>query len=130
MTYNCVFDSYAWIEYFRGSKKGEMVKKYVESKKGATPMIVIAELSAKYHREAWDFWDDDLRFIIAKSVIIDLTMEIAINAGETRNTMRKNRPHFGLADAMVLETGRQLKAPVITGDPHFKGLEEAIYIGD
>ena len=131
MTYDCVFDSYAWIEYFRGSKKGEMVKEYVEKKKGATPMIVIAELSAKYHREEWDFWEEDLQFIIAKSVIIDLSLDIAVNSGKTRKTMRKNnRPHFGLADAMILETGKNLKAPVLTGDPHFKGLREAIYIGE
>ena len=31
MTFDCVFDSYAWIEYFRGSKKGKTVKKFIEN---------------------------------------------------------------------------------------------------
>ena len=122
MTFDCVFDSYAWIEYFRGSKKGEKVKKFVENKKGVTPIIVIAELSAKYHKEGWDFWKSDLQFIIAKSVIFDLTLEIASTAGKTRKDMRKEKPNFGLADAIILETGKIINAPILTGDPHFKGL--------
>ncbi len=129
MTYDCVFDSYAWIEYFRGSESGEIVKKYVENKKGVTPVIVIAELSAKYYKENWDFWDSDLQFITAKSVIFDLTLDIASKAGEIRMKMRKERPNFGLADAIILETGNKVKAPILTGDPHFKGLSNAIFIG-
>lgn len=130
MTYDCVFDSYAWIEYFRGSRKGEKVKEYIENGNGVTPMIVIAELSAKYSTENWDFWGDDFRFIISKSVVHDLTMEIANLAGRTRKIMRENRPRFGLADAIIFETGQTVNAPVVTGDPHFKGLPNVIYIGN
>jgi predicted nucleic acid-binding protein len=130
MTFDCVFDSYAWIEYFRGSKKGEKVKNFVESKKGVTPIIVIAELSAKYHKEGWDFWDKDLQFIMSKSVIFDLTLEIASSAGKTRKDLRKEKPNFGLADAIILETGKSINAPVLTGDPHFKGLSNTIFIGE
>jgi len=130
MSYDCVFDSYAWIEYFRGSRKGEKVRKYVEDEKTVTPMIVIAELSAKYNTENWDFWGDDLHFIISKSYIYDLTLEIAERAGKTRKAMRKERQNFGLADAIILETGKAVSAPVITGDPHFKGLDNTIFIGD
>jgi len=130
MSYDCVFDSYAWIEYFRGSRKGEKVRKYVEDENGVTPMIVIAELSAKYNTENWDFWEDDFHFIISKSYIYDLTLEIAERAGKTRKAMRNKRKNFGLADAIILETGKAVSAPVITGDPHFKGLNDTIFIGD
>jgi predicted nucleic acid-binding protein len=130
MSYKGVLDSYAWIEYFRGSNKGEKVKKYVENKNSYTPVIVVAELSAKYHREKWDFWEDDLKFILAKSIIIELTLEIAVNAGKTRNEIRQKKKGFGLADAIILETSKEVNAPVITGDPHFVGLENVVYIGD
>ena len=130
MTYDCVFDSYAWIEYFRGSVKGEKVKEFVENRRGVTPIIVIAELSAKYHKEHWDFWNEDLHFIIAKSVIHDLSLDIANKAGETRMEMRKKIPNFGLADAIILETGAKINAPILTGDPHFKDLPNTLYLGD
>ena len=130
MSYDCVFDSYAWIEYFRGSRKGETVRKYVEDEKGVTPMIVIAELSAKYHAENWDFWEDDLHFIISKSFICGLTLEIGERAGKTRKVMRGERKNIGLADAIILETAKSVSAPVITGDPHFRGLDDTIFIGD
>jgi|ETNmetMinimDraft_15_1059895.scaffolds.fasta_scaffold03933_6 predicted nucleic acid-binding protein len=130
MSYDCVFDSYAWIEYFRGSPKGEKVRNYVENEKGVTPMIVIAELSAKYNAENWDFWEDDLHFIMSKSYIYNLNIDIAERAGKTQKIMRSKRRNFGLADAIILETGKAVSAPVITGDPHFKGLDNTIFIGD
>jgi len=44
--------------------------------------------------------------------------------------MRMERQVFGLSNAIILETGKVVCAPVITGDPHFKGLDNTIYIGD
>ncbi len=40
-----VYDTYAWIEYFRGSEKGAVVKRLLESQKGYTPSIVLAEVA-------------------------------------------------------------------------------------
>jgi len=42
--------------------------------------------------------------------------------------MRKTAKDFGLADAYVLATARRLKSKILTGDPHFKSLKEAIMI--
>ena len=64
------------------------------------------------------------------SVVYDLTMEIANLAGRTRKIMKESRPRFGLADAIIFETGQAVNAPVVTGDPHFKGLPDVIYIGN
>ena len=47
-TEDYVIDSYAWIEYFKGSKKGQIVLPYIEGGHGLTPLVVIAELSAFY----------------------------------------------------------------------------------
>ena len=47
-----VIDTYAWIEYFRGTKKGEIVKNYLLSAENVyTPSIVLAEIVRKYIRE-------------------------------------------------------------------------------
>jgi predicted nucleic acid-binding protein len=128
MSFDAVIDSYAWIEYFKGSESGRRAEKYIESGNCATPTIVLAELSDKYHREGWKFWEEDLEFILSKTEIIDLTKEIAIKAGETKKKMRRGHPNFGLADAIIFETAKSENASVLTGDEHFKGVENVIYI--
>ena len=42
--------------------------------------------------------------------------------------MRRSHPNFGLADAIIYETAKSENAPVLTGDEHFKGVENVIYI--
>ena len=49
-----VFDTYAWIEYFKGSATGTKVKRIVESEENEifTSVMTIAELSSKLKRES------------------------------------------------------------------------------
>jgi len=42
--------------------------------------------------------------------------------------MRKTERGFGLADVYVLAVARKLRAKVLTGDPYFKGVKEAIMV--
>jgi len=51
MSYDFVIDSYAWIEYFRGSEGGALARFYIEEENSATPTIVIAEISRKLLNE-------------------------------------------------------------------------------
>ena len=44
-----VFDSYAWLEYFSGSSKGNVVKGIIgSSEEILTPSICLAEIKRKY----------------------------------------------------------------------------------
>jgi predicted nucleic acid-binding protein len=88
----------------------------------------LAELSDKYFREGCKSWDQDLRFILAKSDLAELTKDIAINSGRTKNLIRKTSPDFGLADAIIYETAKQFNASMVTGDRHFKNLENVIFL--
>jgi predicted nucleic acid-binding protein len=130
MKYEAVVDSYAWIEYFRGSGKGMKAKPIIESGKTCTPTIVLAELSSKYHMERPGQWAEAYDFILSTSAVVDLTLRIATEAGKTRNEMRKHKKGFGMADAIILVTARTYGSKVLSGDRHFKGLPEVIYIGD
>lgn len=78
--------------------------------------------------DAVGFITAKVKFILAKTEIIDLTKEIAIKAGEIKKMMRNSHPNFGLADAILYETAQSVNAPVLTGDEHFKGVENVIYI--
>jgi len=134
MSYRYVVDAYAWVEYFRASKSGEVAKKYIESDGSATPTIVVSEISRKLLREI-EFGNETragrlkrLEFIRATSQIVDLDFEIAAEAGEIDVDMKKKVKGWGLADSIILCTARTAKGKVITGDEHFQGLEETIFI--
>ena len=45
-----VLDTYAWVEYFRGSERGLVVKEFLEKGEVVTPSITLAELARKYKR--------------------------------------------------------------------------------
>jgi predicted nucleic acid-binding protein len=122
-----VIDSFAWIEYFAGSGKGELAKKYIESGRSITPTIIIAELSAKYAKLKEDF-DPKLRFITLKSRTVALDEDIAKLAG-TINVERKSKiDRWGIVDSIVLATARIQKVRVVTGDEHFRDLQEVVMI--
>ncbi len=128
MSYRFVIDSYAWIEYFRGSEPGTEAKNYIESKKGATSVISIAELREKYLREGWSYFTSDLLFISSITTIVPLDKEIATSAGEINFERKKKVKDWGMSDAIVLATARKASAKVVTGDVHFKDLKESIFI--
>ncbi|MHA1147567.1 MAG: PIN domain-containing protein [Promethearchaeota archaeon] len=124
-----LLDTYAWVEYFIGSDEGEIVKKLLESKKIHTSIISIAELSDKYYREGLtDEWESRYKFIISKSTIVPLTMEIAKNAGPRKWKMRETIEKIGLADAIIIETAIQKGFTCVSGDPHLKSLDNVLLL--
>src|SRR5216684_818281 len=104
-------DTFAWIEYFAGSEKGERAKGHIDSGEAITPTIVIAEFTDKY-------------------TIVALDDEIAEVAGIISAERRAKVKGWGLVDSVVLATARVRGVKVVTGDEHFKDLNEAIMIGE
>ena len=134
MTYKYVIDAYAWIEYFKASEYGKVAKKHVESKYSATPTIVVSEISRKLQKEIELGNETEegrlkrLEFVRATSQIVDLDFENAAEAGKLDVEMKKKAKGWGLTDSIVLCTARNAKAKVVTGDEHFRGLDEVIFI--
>ena len=125
MSYDYLIDSYAWIEYFRGTEKGETAKPLIEGGKSATSSISLAELSEKYLRENLDF-EEDLKFIISSTKIIDVDKEIALSAGAMNFENKKKIKDWGMADAIILASAKKLNAKVVTGDKHFQGMDSVL----
>ena len=132
-----VYDTYAWIEYFRGSDKGAVVKRLLESHEGYTPSIVLAEVARKYRREGFN--EDDilkrLLFIVGKTEVVTINIEISLKASETylellelSKKLRLRTP--SLADAIVYSIGMLKQDKLVTGDKLFRNMENIIYIGD
>ncbi len=122
-----IVDSFAWIEYFAGTRAGEVAKRYIENGDAITPTIVIAELSAKYSKIKQDF-ASKLRFIVLKSRTVALDEETATLAGSISTERKTIIKRWGLVDSIILATARLQKINVLTGDEHFRDLKEAIMI--
>ncbi len=118
-------DSFAWVEYFSGSKAGARVREYLETVEVLTPTIVMAELSEKYRRLGEEL-GPRFDFIRNRSRMVQLDDELARLAGETNFQRKKRVKGWGMADSIVLATGRQWRAKIVTGDPHFEDLGEDI----
>ena len=134
MSSKYIIDAYAWIEYFRASKYGEVAKEYIESANSVTPSIVVSEVSRKLQKEI-ELGNETvegrlkrLEFISATSQVVELDFELAVVAGKTDCEMKKKEKGWGLADSIVLCTARKLKGKVVTGDEHFRDLKEVIFI--
>jgi len=129
MSYRYVLDTFAWVEYFRGTEKGKTVRDCIGEGDCATPTMVLAELSDVYERGKNKYWERDLAFIISKTTIINLDQNIAIQAGKVKSIIReKHSTKFGLADAIILTTAQELKAKVVTGDQHFEKLSDIVLL--
>jgi predicted nucleic acid-binding protein len=122
-----VIDTFAWIEYFAGSVRGEKAKMFIESGEAITPTLVVAEFTDKYLREGINP-DDRLRFIRVKTVIAPLDDETAEIAGRLNTERRRMVKGWGIVDSCVLATARARGAKVVTGDEHFKDLKDTIRI--
>jgi predicted nucleic acid-binding protein len=129
-----VIDAYAWIEYFKASILGEVAKDYIEGKDSITPTVVVSEVSRKLQREI-EVGNETkegrlkrLEFMRANSQIIDLDFDIAVDAGKTNVDLGDKAKGWGLADSIVLCTAKKVKGKIVTGDEHFRELEEVIFL--
>lgn len=115
---NVVLDTYAWIEYFRGTEEGEKVRGYVENSSDIlTPAIVIAELSDKYKRTGKEQeWEIRRHFIKIQSEISDLDFETAENGGKLKWELREENKEVGLADSIILSHVLEHDRKLLTGD--------------
>ena len=124
-----IVDAWAWIEYFRGTEYGAKLNDILEDPTTDiyTCAITIAEIISKTARDGRDV-EAAYDMLLSNSQIIKLDEKISKQAGLIHFKMRKTSKDFGIADAFILAAANKLEAKIITGDPHFKGLENAIMI--
>ena len=123
-----VVDAYAWIEYLDGTEVGRKVTKILEDNDDVfTCAVTVGEVVSKVARMGKDAkvaYD----VLLSNSQVVVVDEELSFQAGLLHCEMRKTARDFGLADAYVLATARRLKAKILTGDPHFMSLKEAVMI--
>jgi len=130
-----VIDTFAWVEYLLGSRTGARAKERIESSGTMTPAVVILELTEWYlkeieagrRREAE--MHQQLSFVETSSEVVPLDASLAKRAGELDFLMKKRIKGWPLADSIIYATAKARSAEVVTGDPHFKGLDDVFFLG-
>jgi len=122
-----IFDTYAWIEYFKGSKQGEIVNEYLKEHEIITPSIVLLELSYRADKEGWDI-KRYLSFIKIHSSIIGINDKIIIEFGRIYNKTKKEIKDMGFVDILILTISILENAKILTGDKHFRSFESTIFL--
>ncbi len=121
MKMKLTFDSYAWIAYFGG--KSSEIKDFVESDAMVyTPAIALTEIKHKYLREGHKP-EKRLEFIASRSIIADISKEIALKAADL-----KIKKKLYTIDALIYSTSIIYEAKLVSGDEHFKGFDDVIFI--
>ena len=117
-------DSFGWIEYLAEGRLAERYEEYLGNlAEVVTPTIVLYEVYKKLRRERKE--EETLLVVaqIMKTRIVPLSEEISLLAAEI--SLKHALP---MADAIVYATAMKEACPVVTSDPHFKGLEDVIYL--
>ncbi len=123
-----MLDSFAWMEYFMGTRKGEKVKRFVDDDSQLyTSPIVIAEIYSKSLRTDGRA-EERKDFIMKRCAAVLLDVNIAVEAAKIHAENKVKIPDFGLADAIILASARSRRIKVLTGDPHFENFDDAVML--
>lgn len=124
-------DSWAWIEYFIGSKGGLILKKLLENKnhKFITMECTASELRSYCLRTNNDF-NRMYNALKRNSIILPVLTDNWLQAASIRHEIRKKVKDFGLIDAILVSKQNELKCNIVSGDKHFKKMENVVYVGD
>ncbi len=123
-----LLDTWAWIEYFKGSEKGRTVRQIIEKTAPRTSVLSIAEIANWCARNDLDP-SPYISAIKASSGVIGVKEEVAKNAGTYLCQMRKQAPGMGMVDSLIYTEAISSGTKLLTGDPHFKNLEGVEFIG-
>lgn len=125
-----IIDSYAWVEYFIGSSKGEALRKLFadERNRFMTLECCLAEIMGWSLKNSQDF-ARLFAIVRSNSDILQITEHDWIDAGKERHEQRKSQKDFGLIDSVILVKQKEFACKVISGDKHFKSLPNVIFLG-
>lgn len=120
-----LFDTWAWWEVLRGSELGAALqRRYLEAPgvQILTAAISLGEISAKLSAEgSEESISPAVSSIRRASAVLDLTGELAVEAGILRTQLRRRSKGASLADGIVLATARRNGARLVSEDRAFSG---------
>jgi predicted nucleic acid-binding protein len=113
-----LIDSYGWIEYFGEGPLADKYAAFVEKadEKGTvTPTIIIYEVYRKIKSVKGEEKALEAYAQMSRTKIVDLTSSLCLEAADI--SMEFN---LGMADSIIVATGRAFNAEIVTSDEHLK----------
>jgi len=120
-----VVDAHAWISYFDGDNP--QVSRYIDNSELHTSVVNLIEVASRFERRGIAA-EEAVSAISQLSTIWGAGTDESVNIAKLHAKMRKKIPDFGLGDCFVLELAERLNAKILTGDKHFKGMPNVIFI--
>lgn len=116
-----LLDTSAWVEYFKGTEKGSIVRTILAENTVYTSAITLAEITKWLSENNLDS-GLPIRQIKINSVIIPLEEPILIESGRRYVLLRGVRPKIGLIDTIIYVSADLHALTLVTGDLDFRGL--------
>ncbi|MFH0954562.1 MAG: PIN domain-containing protein [Candidatus Micrarchaeota archaeon] len=128
-THNLLVDSFAWLEYFKSTPRGELTKKYLDNSKYQLFTLDAGVGEVKFSAErAGESFDPIFKDIARMSTIVSSDVLDWLSAAQIKFEKRKNTPDIGIIDCLIIHHSHKLSAKILTGDNHFKNEKNAILI--
>jgi len=116
-----LIDTYAWIEFFRGTESGMEAREVLRAERSFTSVVSIAEIAEwclKNNLRLQEY----VRAVTKGSVILRLDEQTASIAGTINHERKKTIRGWGMVDSLILATAVSYDLKILTGDSHFKDL--------
>ena len=123
-----LWDTFAWVEFFNDSNIGLEVAKTLELGPPQTAMATVSELYSWALKNGKDP-QAILKVVRDGSQLMEFTNGIAELAGQIHNENKKQTKGFGMVDAMIYATALANSLKILTGDPHFEGKRDVVFVG-
>jgi len=121
-----LLDTYAWVEFFKGTNKGKEVKEILKKERCYTSIISIAELVEWCLKNNLETKIGEyIKNINKISIILNLDEEIVLLAGKINHERKKKIKGWGMIDSLISATSISYNLNILTGDIHFKDLSNA-----
>jgi len=123
-----LLDTYAWIELFTGSTKGKKVEEIIKSEtKIFISILSLAEITVWCLRNQKNV-SERLEIVKKYSEILDLSEKIVEIGGRINFEIKKKEKTFGMIDSLIYATAQIYSLKLLTGDKHFKNLDDVIML--
>ena len=121
-----VIDSSGWLEFFSGSAKAKVYRKYILSHQSLiTPTLILYEVYKKIVREksASEGILAVTQIQAQSKHVVPLNEKLSLFAADVSLKWK-----LAMADSIIYATTLQEDATLVTSDHHFEGLKQVILI--
>jgi len=123
-------DTCAWLEMMSGSYKGDLARTVIRENSHIS-ISVLSLYELRYRLEQIKNREEAvliIKQITDQAEVIPIGDKIALLGGTIKLQQNSWKTKMSAVDCMLLATARIHNLNVLTGDMHFKGLEETILI--